>query len=253
MKFRLVLLAAAVLSLSVIVLIAPLSRREPSARLARPTAKTGGSPVTGDAVEKLQESSSRNHELLASYEREQSKLRAEVIKRRKLYQGGVLSKAEVGEAEQALISLLMRVHETRRSLIQSDLALTEAAMGDELERLPAPGADGFSETENLARFNGGAGWSLKEARRIQKFFSQTFGHELPVSAYGQTPTHDRMRFDHRDAIDVALHPDSPEGKALVKHLRGSGIPFIVFKNAVAGASTGPHIHIGRPSVRLAAK
>jgi hypothetical protein len=73
-----------------------------------------------------------------------------------------------------------------------------------------------------------------------------------VSALGQTATHDRMRFDHRDAIDVALHPDSPEGKALIDHLRRSGIPFIAFRNAAAGASTGAHIHIGRPSHRIAA-
>ena len=62
-----------------------------------------------------------------------------------------------------------------------------------------------------------------------------------------------MGFDHRNAIDVALHPDSPEGRALIKHLRGSGIPFVAFKNAVPGSATGPHIHIGKPSVRIAAR
>jgi hypothetical protein len=51
-------------------------------------------------------------------------------------------------------------------------------------------------------------------------------------------------------MDVAVHPDSIEGKALIAHLRTSGIPFIAFRGAVAGSSTGPHIHIGKPSGRL---
>jgi hypothetical protein len=51
-------------------------------------------------------------------------------------------------------------------------------------------------------------------------------------------------------MDVALHPDSPEGKSLIAHLRKAGIPFMAFRGAIAGTSTGPHIHIGRPSGRL---
>jgi hypothetical protein len=83
------------------------------------------------------------------------------------------------------------------------------------------------------------------------FYSQTFGRQLPVTAYGQTATHSQMRFNHSDSMDVALHPDSAEGKALINHLRRSGIPFIVFRGRVAGASTGAHIHIGQPSHRTA--
>jgi hypothetical protein len=51
-------------------------------------------------------------------------------------------------------------------------------------------------------------------------------------------------------MDVALHPDSAEGKALMDYLRRSGVPFIAFRSSVPGASTGPHIHVGRPSGRL---
>jgi len=73
---------------------------------------------------------------------------------------------------------------------------------------------------------------------------------LPVTASGQSETHNRLGFDHRDSMDVALHPDSAEGKALMAYLRGSGVPFIAFRSSVPGASTGPHIHVGRPSGRL---
>jgi len=65
--------------------------------------------------------------------------------------------------------------------------------------------------------------------------------------------HERMGLDHRDAMDVAVHPDSPEGRALMAYLRGNGIPFIAFWNRVSGAATGAHIHIGRPSLRMTSR
>jgi hypothetical protein len=110
--------------------------------------------------------------------------------------------------------------------------------------------NGYSETPELARFNGGFKWSLKEASHIERFFSQKFGRGLPIAAKGQSATHNRFGFDHRDAMDVALHPDSAEGKVLINQLRKAGVPFIAFRNAIPGASTGPHIHIGKPSSRI---
>ena len=137
-------------------------------------------------------------------------------------------------------------------MMEKDMIITEASMEDELRRMPVPDVNGFSETDHIARFNGAGRWSLKEARSIETFYSKTFGRNLPVTAYGQTATHKQMRLDHRDSMDVALHPDSAEGKALISHLRRSRIPFIAFKGRVAGASTGAHIHIGPPSRRIAA-
>jgi hypothetical protein len=67
---------------------------------------------------------------------------------------------------------------------------------------------------------------------------------------GQSRTHDRLGLDHRDAIDVALRPDSPEGRDLMAYLRKAGIPFLAFRGKIASVSTGAHIHIGRPSPRL---
>jgi hypothetical protein len=135
-------------------------------------------------------------------------------------------------------------------MAETDVAITEVAMRDELLRLPKLALGAYSETGTLLRFNGAALFKLGDATRVEKFFLQTFGRALPVSALGQTPTHDRLRFDHRDAIDVALHPDSREGQSLLNFLRQAGIPFVAFRGAVPGASTGAHIHIGKPSARL---
>jgi len=67
---------------------------------------------------------------------------------------------------------------------------------------------------------------------------------------GQSPTHDRMSLDHREALDIALQPGSTEGRELMLYLRKTGIPFIAFRGQVRSMSTGAHIHIGRPSPRI---
>ncbi|SRR6266550_1076953 len=207
-------------------------------------------PGTSDALEKMKHALANDRTLLANYELEQTKLRAEVIKRRKLYQDGQISKGEVEEAEQAFVATLSRVYEMRHSVTEADIAITEAVLGEKVQRLPALPVNGFSETADVARFNGGYKWSLREAPRLERYFNETFGRRLPVTALGQSDTHNRLGFDHHDSMDVALHPDSTEGKAFIDHLRKAGIPFIAFRGAVRGASTGPHIHVGKPSGRL---
>jgi hypothetical protein len=67
--------------------------------------------------------------------------------------------------------------------------------------------------------------------------------------FGQGAIHDRWRLDHRNAMDIQLHPDGPEGRALLDFLQKNGIPYLAFRSAIPGTATGPHIHIGRPSHR----
>jgi len=67
--------------------------------------------------------------------------------------------------------------------------------------------------------------------------------------FGQGSIHDRWRLDHHNSMDVSLHPDGPEGQALLGYLRANGIPFLAFRQAIPGTATGPHIHVGRPSHR----
>ena len=209
-----------------------------------------GSSGWSDALGEMKETLAQERKLLGALEKKQSRLRLEVINLRERYQNDEVSKDQVHEAERLFITALKRVHEMRHSVMEADIAITEAVLGEKVERLPALAVNGYSETTDLARFNGGFKWSLKEAPRIERYFSQSFGRRLPVTALGQSQTHDRLHFDHRDSMDIALHPDSVEGKALIDHLRKAGIPFSAFRGVVPGASTGPHIHIGKPSRRL---
>jgi hypothetical protein len=92
-------------------------------------------------------------------------------------------------------------------------------------------------------------WSLADSKRVENFFFTKFGRPLPTSAFGQSDIHNRWGLDHRQGLDVGLHPDSVEGLALVDFLRAEKIPFLVFRHAISGVATGPHIHIGFPSHR----
>ncbi|MGH7887155.1 MAG: hypothetical protein ACREPG_04775, partial [Candidatus Binatia bacterium] len=175
---------------------------------------------------------------------------AEVIRLRKSFQDGQVARDRVVEVEQSFVAALKRVHELRHTVTEADIAITEAILGEKVLRLPVLPVGGFMQTAELTRFNGAFKWSLKEVPRLEKFFAQTFGRRLPVTALGQSHTHNRLGFDHRDSIDVGLHPDSSEGRTLIDYLRTSGIPFLAFRQAIPGTATGPHIHVGRPSARL---
>jgi hypothetical protein len=224
------------------------STRSPSSKKIAPV-DAELARLRAEVIERMKESRASAEQLLAIHEEEKTKLTNEYQRRREFYSQGLISRSELNQVERALAEAIVRVEEDKRWLTESDIAMTEATMRDELLRLPGLAIGGYSETGTLLRFNGGAAWSLADAPKIEKFFLQTFGHGLPVTAFGQTVTHDRLRFDHRNAIDVALHPDSAEGRSLLAYLRRTGIPFIAFRGAVPGAATGAHIHIGEPSVR----
>ena len=202
-----------------------------------------------DVIEKIKETRAGAEKLLMLHETERVRLAEVYEQRREQYYTGLLSRNEVLQAEQALAEAMIRVDEDKRWLAETDMAVTEYSMRDELLRLPGLAAGGYSESATLLRFNGAAPWSLIDSSKIENYFSQAFGRALPISAFGQTTTHDRLHFDHRNAIDVALHPDSKEGQSLMEYLRRAGIPFIAFRTAVPGAATGAHIHIGKPSPR----
>lgn len=92
-------------------------------------------------------------------------------------------------------------------------------------------------------------WSLAEAAKVEKFFLSKFNRPLPLTAFGQSDLHTRWGLDHHNGMDVGLHPDSVEGRALIEFLRAESIPFLVFRGPVPGVATGPHIHIGNRSPR----
>lgn len=130
----------------------------------------------------------------------------------------------------------------RRGNVWASLDRERVARIEREEPVKAAPADGPKEKTER--------WTLADATRIESFFVEKFGRPLPVSAFGQSGLHTRWGYDHRHSIDVGLHPDSPEGRALRAFLSREGIPFIAFRTAIPGVATAPHIHIGHPSRRL---
>jgi hypothetical protein len=192
--------------------------------------------------------------LIPVYEGEQKKATEVFEKRKELFAQGIISKRELEASEQAVKEAQALLNQARKQITESDQLIAEAKNEKETLRskvvLPSRSASGnYSATSTVMRYGGSAGWSLTQASKVQSFFASKFGRTLPVSAYGQSNTHNRMGYDHRNSMDVALHPDSAEGKALMAYLRSSGIPFIAFRSAVPGSSTGAHIHVGYPSRR----
>ena len=106
-----------------------------------------------------------------------------------------------------------------------------------------------SESESPGATPPAGKWSLAEANKVKEFFLSKFNRPLPLSAFGQSDLHTRWGLDHRNGMDVNLHPDSAEGRALVEFLRAEAIPYLVFRGPIPGVATGPHIHVGNRSPR----
>ena len=168
-----------------------------------------------------------------------------------LYDRGTISRRELEKHEAAVVAARTKVDETRRELAASDHAIAEAMAMESLAILPPPVIDQLKPAATPPHHDGAVVWSLSSiAPKVERMFAARFGRVLPISALGQTPLHDRLGFDHRNALDVAVHPDSAEGRALIGYLEAEGIPFIAYRSAVPGAASGAHIHVGQPSARI---
>lgn len=202
-------------------------------------------------------------ELLAIQEEEVNKAIAQLAELRSLVEEGLVARVELEADEQKLIGLRAQLEATRKQVADSDQKISAIQTEQELAKtivstpksqvkLVSKQYAAFSPTATILRFGGaGAGaWSLGSLGSVESFFRNAFGRSLPTSAIGQSATHNRLGYDHRQAVDIALHPDSAEGKSLINYLRSQGIPFLAFRAAVPGVATGPHIHIGRPSSKI---
>jgi hypothetical protein len=165
---------------------------------------------------------------------------------RQLYSEGLIARIELEKAEQDLAAAKTRAAEEARIAEDLKIKAQEAAKPKPLVKTTLMP---LNKTAAVTRSTAG-NWSIARLSSVQQFFSTTFGKPLPTSAIGQSATHDRMGWNHRNAVDVALRPDSAEGRALIGYLQSAGIPFLAFRSAIPGVATGPHIHIGSPSHRL---
>jgi hypothetical protein len=191
--------------------------------------------------------------LLPFYESDVKKAEDKLEQSKKLLAEGLIAKAQVEENERALTVAKEKVAEANRQLASAEAqiagVLVEAAADEELSKNLRLARRSLVRTAAFTRYTGAGGWNLGDAWKIQRFFSDTFNKQLPIAVFGQGAIHDRWHLDHRNAMDIQLHPDGVEGRALLDFLQKNGIPYSAFRSAIPGTATGPHIHIGRPSHR----
>jgi hypothetical protein len=193
-------------------------------------------------------------QLLTLYEGESKRSEAQITKVKELLAQGLVTRSELEMAEDSLKRTREKVAGVQAQLKSADALLAEASVKAEAEELrpsSAPRVFNTLQTTAYIRYGGVRGWSLSEADVIKGFFIRSFGRALPIGAFGQSALHNRWGYDHRNAMDIGVNPGSNEGRALMGYLRANGIPFTAFHFAVTGKATGPHIHIGLPSHRIA--
>ena len=95
--------------------------------------------MRAEVIEKMKESRASAEKLLEIHEEEKTKLTTEYQRRREFYSQGLISRSELNQVERALAEAIVRVEADKRWLVESDIAITEANMRDELLRLPGPG------------------------------------------------------------------------------------------------------------------
>lgn len=189
-------------------------------------------------------------EMLGAAQRRVDRLKVRIEVIQKLVDEGVVARMEINQEleEMALRKQTLELAEVRARTFSDLMEMVKAEQDAE-----ARAAEAREQSNTLPvaeRFNGNGRFEITMLRPIQQAFQKRFERELPISALGMTEVHRNMGFDHRDRVDVALSPDSPEGIWLRKFLEDNKLPYFAFRSFVPGQATAPHIHIGPPSLRL---
>ncbi len=186
-------------------------------------------------------------EMLAAATRRLERRQKAVDDGHKLVDSGVAS----------MLSLTPLIEELDSARKEQDLAESRAHFARELaqqaqaeEMVLSKLNDAPKEVQEFAdKYEGDGVFNMGTFSRVESEFEKKFGKPMPVSAMGETNTHKSLGFDHRGRVDVALHPDQPEGRWLLEYLVDNHIPYFAFRHAVPGKATGAHIHLGPGSTR----
>jgi hypothetical protein len=187
-------------------------------------------------------------EMMAAASRRFDRRRKALDEAKRLVEAGAASQLSLGPflEELDLARKEADLAEDRASLVRelTEMAQAEEALANKLAEEPA-------EAPKIAdRYDGDGSFTAGTLARVEMAFARQFGKPLPVSANGETAVHRALGFDHRGRVDVAVHPDLPEGVWLREFLTENRIPYFAFRQAVPGKATGAHIHIGPMSTRL---
>ena len=159
-----------------------------------------------------------SEQLLKTQEEELQQATAKLEQLRQLASEGLIARNEVSDAEQHLAFIQGKVNGTRQQITESDQLIAGLLKQEQIKKQQPTVAAALKSkyrgltTPTILRYGGSAAWSISYLSQVQTFFTSTFNRPLPVSTIGQSATHNRLGWDHRNAVDVGLHPDTAEGK-----------------------------------------
>lgn len=247
------LTAALLLGFCLSTAVAQSNKTKPPTNVKAPLASSELEQLRKQYIETTKEYKTSLEKLLDLYKASVKKAEARRDKSQELFKEGLISKTQFEESEQALAGEQLKIAGVQNQLKGAETQITHTLLeiqGEkEIAKLRLKPRGGLIQTTSFIRYSGGGGWAISQAGKLESFFQQTFKRPLPIAVFGQGAIHNRWNLDHRNAMDVSLHPDGAEGQALIDFMRRNGIPFSAFRGAIPGVATGPHIHIGRPSHR----
>lgn len=233
--------------------LAQSSKTKPPTNARRPPASAELEQLRKQYIDTTKEFKASLEKLLDLYQASVKKAEVRRDKSKELFEEGLISRNQFEESEQALADEQLKIAGVQNQLKGAETQIAQTLLeieGEkEIARLRLKPKGGLIKTTSFIRYTGAGSWGISQAGKLEMFFQQTFKRPLPVAVFGQGAIHDRWNLDHRNAMDVSLHPDGAEGQALIDFMRRNGIPFSAFRGAIPGVATGPHIHIGRPSPR----
>jgi hypothetical protein len=247
-----------------LLLVVPIAEAQKTQR-KRVSSRPSQPRVTEKEIKELSEAASKSREnliatsktyresleqLLALTKQNEERTAQLVEKNRQLFEMGIIAKRDVEVIEAELAEAKKKTAEIQTQIDSVDHLVAEVQAQELLARMPAVSPGSWPTDSMLIRYVGASRWAMSDIDKIDAYFRLKFNRPLPVSAIGHTTTHAQLGFDHHDAIDVAVHPDSVEGQQLINYLRTQGISFIAIRGAIPGSATGAHIHIGPASKRI---
>jgi hypothetical protein len=232
--------------------VAQSNKTKPQTNAKRPPATSELEQLRKQHIETTKEYKASLEKLLDLYKASVKKAETRRDKSKDLFKDGLISRTQFEESEQAVADEQLKIAGVQQQMKGAEThiaqTLLEIESEKEIAKLRLKPKGGLIQTTSFIRFTGAGSWAISQAGKLQTFFQQTFKRPL-IAVFGQGPIHNRWHLDHRNAMDVSLHPDGAEGQALIDFMRRNGIPFSAFRGAIPGVATGPHIHIGRPSHR----
>jgi hypothetical protein len=213
-----------------------------------------GRRTLNDATESLL-STAREHQrtlevAIPTRERDLREATASLDRNSELFARGAVDRTALETAARDVAKARVQLDATRQQLVRTTVLVTEIEARRRLAALPPLRPGQYEATDALVRFAGTRALSESALASLERDFAARAGRALPVSAMGQTDVHTRLGYDHRHAVDLALHPDSADGRLVMAWLRERDIAFLGFRGPRTGAATGAHIHIGRPSEKI---